>query len=396
MRTIDQAGDLAGKKVLVRNDFNITIDDNRKILDDFRIRASLPTIKNLLEQKAKIILSSHFGRPLENGKFKNQNEKWKFGLRSVAERLAELLGRKIVLASDCIGDGVKNMVGQLNDGEILLLENLRFHPEEEKNDEEFAKKLASLAEVYINDAFGASHRAHASISAITKFLPSFAGLLLEKEVAVLTRAANAPERPLAVVIGGGKISTKMKLIEEYMKKANHIILGGALANTVLHAQGLAVGSSLIEKDVEPEIKKLRLTDSRIHIPVDVIASTDKKGQAEAKIDPVGRTEVGEMILDIGPETEKIFDAVIKVSKMVIWNGPMGLFEVEKFEHGTKAMADSIAAVTGSSFTIVGGGETTCFLEKYGMIDKFSHVSTGGGAMLEFLAGDKLPGITALE
>jgi len=388
MRILSEAGNLSGKKVLVRNDFNITIDKDGKILDDFRIRASLPTIKYLLEQNAKIILSSHFARP--EGKIIELMR-----LQSVQKRLSEYLGLPIKKADDCVGAEVENLVNQLNSGEILLLENLRFHPEEEANDDEFAKKLAALAEIYVNDAFGASHRAHASIVNITKYLPSYAGLLLQKEIEVLSKVLLNPERPLTVVIGGAKISTKMKLIEEYLKRADHIILGGALANTVLHAQGIAVGKSLIEEEVIPELKKLQLTDTKLHIPVDVVTSQDKTGQAEIKINPVGRTGEGELILDIGPETEKIFNSVVKASKMVIWNGPMGLFEVEKFSHGTKAMAESISNCS-SCFSIIGGGETTCFVEKYGLIDKFSHVSTGGGAMLEFLSGKELPGIEALK
>ncbi len=388
MRTLTQAGNLSGKKVLVRNDFNITIDKDGKILDDFRIRASLPTIKYLLEQNAKIILCSHFARP--EGKILESMR-----LEPVQKQLSEYLGLPIKKTDDCIGSEVDAAVSALGNGEILLLENLRFHAEEETNDDEFAKKLAVLAEVYVNDAFGASHRFHASIVSITKYLPSYAGFLLQKEFDVLSKVLENPERPLTVVIGGAKISTKMKLIEEYLKQADHIILGGALANTVLHAQGIAVGKSLIEEEVIPELKKLQLTDTKLHIPVDVVTSQDKTGQAEIKINPVGRTGEGELILDIGPETEKIFDSVVKASKMVIWNGPMGLFEVEKFSHGTYAMAQSISNCT-ACFSIIGGGETTCFVEKYGLIDKFSHVSTGGGAMLEFLAGDKLPGIEVLK
>ncbi|PIS31967.1 MAG: phosphoglycerate kinase, partial [Candidatus Portnoybacteria bacterium CG08_land_8_20_14_0_20_40_83] len=309
MRILSEAGNLSGKKVLVRNDFNITIDKDGKILDDFRIRASLPTIKYLLEQNAKIILSSHFARP--EGKIIELMR-----LQSVQKRLSEYLGLPIKKADDCVGAEVENLVNQLNSGEILLLENLRFHPEEEANDDEFAKKLAALAEIYVNDAFGASHRAHASIVNITKYLPSYAGLLLQKEIEVLSKVLLNPERPLTVVIGGAKISTKMKLIEEYLKRADHIILGGALANTVLHAQGIAVGKSLIEEEVIPELKKLQLTDTKLHIPVDVVTSQDKTGQAEIKINPVGRTGEGELILDIGPETEKIFNSVVKASKMV--------------------------------------------------------------------------------
>lgn len=387
MKIINQAGELAGKKVFVRNDFNITIDQSGKVLDDFRIRASLPTIKYLLQQRAKIILASHFSRP--EGKVVESMR-----LDPVQKILTDYLKIEVKKADDCVGPEVETMVQALENGEILLLENLRFHAEEERNDEEFAKKLASLGQIYVNDAFGASHRSHASIDKITQYLPSYAGFLLQKEVEALSRVLKNPERPLAVIIGGAKISTKMKLIEKYLDIADHVILGGALANTVLHAEGMAVGSSFIEEAAVPEIKKLKLTDIKLHIPVDVVDSRDKTGQSESTIGPVGKTSEGEMILDIGPETEKIFNSVINKSAMVVWNGPMGYFEVEKFAHGTQAIARSVAQ--SSAYSVVGGGETTCFIERLGLIDKFSHVSTGGGAMMEFLAGDKLPGIEALK
>lgn len=388
MRILSEAGNLSGKRVLVRDDFNITIDNNGKILDDFRIRASLPTIKYLLERQAKIILMSHFGRPA--GKVVESMR-----LTPIQKTLADYLKVPIKKANDCIGQEVENLISQMSSGDILLLENLRFHPGEETNEDNFTKKLAELGDIYVNDAFGACHRAHASIFGITRYLPSYAGLLLQKEVEVLSRVLQNPDRPLVVVIGGAKISTKIKLIQEYLDKADHIILGGALANTVLHAQGLAIGKSMIEKEVVPEVKKLKITDTKLHIPIDVIASVDKTGEAACRIAPVGKIGENELILDIGPETENIFNSVVKTSKMVIWNGPMGLFEVEAFAHGTRAMAESIASCS-SCFSIVGGGETTCFLEAFGLIDKFSHISTGGGAMMEFLAGDKLPGIVALE
>lgn len=387
MRTLDQAGNLSGKKVLVRNDFNITIDENGKVLGDFRIRASLPTIQFLLKNKAKIILMAHFGRP--EGQIVES-----MSLAPIAKILSDYLGISIKKAPDCIGYEVEKLVNKMKEGEVLLLENLRFHAGEEANDEEFAKSLAKLGELYIDDAFGASHRAHASIVGITKYLPSYAGLLLQKEVETLSRVLEKPERPLTVVIGGAKISTKIKLIREYLKRAEHIILGGALANTVLHAQGLAIGKSLIETEAVDDVKKLEITDIKLHLPVDVVVSTDKTGKAENRVSAVGKIEPDELILDIGPETEKIFDSVIHASRMVIWNGPMGLFEVDAFSHGTIAMAESVSSCP--CFSIVGGGEITSFLEETGMIDKFSHVSTGGGAMMEFLAGDKLPGIEALE
>ena len=388
MRTINQAGSLSGKRVLVRNDFNITIDENGKILDDFRIRASLPTIKYLLENNAKIILMSHLGRP------KGQVVE-KLRLDPIAKRLTQLLEKPIKKLNNSVGKEVDEEISKIQNGEIILLENIQFNPGENKNDPEFAKILSGYGEIFIMDAFGQSHRDYASIIGITKFIPGFAGLLLQKEVEVLARARENPERPLAVIIGGAKISTKIKLIKEFLAKADNIILGGALANTVLHAQGLAVGKSIIEKDAIPEIKKLQITDTKLHIPLDAILSTEKSGKAPSRTGPIGRTGEDEMILDIGPETEQIFTSVIEKSKMIIWNGPMGLFEVEQFTHGTKAIAESIIACP-DCFSIVGGGETTCFLERIGLIDKFDHVSTGGGAMMEFLAGDKLPGIEALK
>lgn len=388
MRTIDQADDLSGKRVLVRNDFNITIDEKGKILDDFRIMASLSTIKYLLQQKAKIILMSHLGRP--KGKVIEE-----LRLDPVAKRLSELLGFPIKKINESIGEKVEEEIKKIQPGEVLLLENIQFNPGEIENDAGFAKILSSYADIFVMDAFGQCHRNYASITGITNFLPSYAGSLMQKEVEVLTRVLENPDRPLTVVIGGAKISTKMKLIEEYMKKAENVILGGALANTVLHAKGLAVGSSLVEEEALGRLQELQITNAKLHLPVDVIASVDKDGQGENRIDPVGRTKEGEMILDIGPETEELFDRIIKKSKMVIWNGPMGMFETEKFSHGTLAMAESIVSCQ-NCFSIAGGGETTCFIEKVGLADKFSHVSTGGGAMLEFLAGDKLPGIVALE
>lgn len=388
MRTITDAGNLSGKKVLVREDFNITIGENGKILDDFKIRASLPTIKYLLEQKAKIILMSHLGRP--KGSVVEE-----LRLDPIAKRLSELLGCSIKRLNNSVGEEVESEIGRIQLGEIILLENIQFNPGETENDSGFAKILSSYADIFVMDAFGQSHRDYASITGVVNFLPSYAGFLLQKEFEVLSRARDNPDRPLTVVIGGAKMSTKIKLIQQYLEKADNLILGGALANTVLHAQGLAVGKSMIEEEVVPEIKKLKITDTKLHIPVDVVVSTDKTGQAETKINPVGKSGPDEIILDIGPETEAIFDSVVKTSRMIIWNGPMGLFEVEAFTHGTKAMAESIISCP-DCFSIAGGGETTCFLEQFVMIDKFSHVSTGGGAMLEFLVGEKLAGIEVLR
>lgn len=378
--------EISGKRVLVRADFNVSLDKEGHILDDFRIRATLPTIKYLLENNAKVILMSHLGRP--EGKISPQ-----YSLKPVAEKLKEFLGKEILFAPDCIGQEAKSMALGLGSDQILLLENLRFHKEEEENNSDFAKKLAELGEIYINDAFGVSHRAHASVEAITKILPSAAGLLLEKEIENLARARNNPEHPFLVIIGGAKISTKIKLIRSFLNKAEDIILGGALANTVLWAKGIAIGSSFIEEKMKPEVENLEITNTKIHLPVDALVSENKEG-SQSHLGPIGKTGEKELILDIGPDSEKLFSGVISNAKTIIWNGAMGYFENEAFAHGTIAIAKAIAG--SSAYSIVGGGETIELLEKEGIIDSFSFASTGGGAMMEFLAGDELPGIAALK
>lgn len=377
---------VAKKRVLVRVDFNVSLDSSGRVLDDFRLRAALPTIQYLKQQGSKIILMAHLGRPMEiDGKF---------SLKPVAERLSELLGQEVKLAPDCVGEKTKTMAQALKEGEILLLENLRFRAEEEKNDSEFAKQLAGLGEVYVNDAFGVSHRAHASVAAITGFLPSCAGFLLAKEVENLTRARDKAEHPLCVIIGGAKISTKLKLIRSFLGKAEDVILGGALANTMLLAKGLSLGKSKVEKIEAGELEKLEITSSKIHLPPDAMLCLGKEDGDLCRVGPVGNVEPNEMILDIGPDTEELFSKIISQAKMVIWNGPMGLFEKEAFAGGTLVVA--LAVANSGAFSVVGGGETVAFLEEKKLVDKFSFVSTGGGAMMEFLCGDKLPGIEALE
>lgn len=380
--------DVKNKKVLMRADFNIFMDNEGVIKDDFRIRVTLPTIKYLLEQKTKIILMTHLGKP--NGQVVESLK-----LDCVKKKLEEHLKMPVKKASDCIGEEVEKMADDLKIGEILLLENLRFHKEEEKNDGKFAEKLARLGDVYVNDAFGVCHRAHASVSAITKYLQSAAGFLLEKEIKNLTKILETPDRPFAVIIGGVKISTKIILIKKFLPRADHVMLGGALANTVLHAKGIAIGKSVFEEEMVEEVKKLELTDTRLHIPVDAIASVDKTGHSLITSAAVGKTGPDELILDIGPETESLFNDIIKNAKTVIWNGPMGFFETDAFSHGTKAIAQIIAEQD-DLFSVVGGGETIALIDKMGLFDKFSHVSSGGGAMLAFLAGDVLPGIEALR
>ncbi len=379
--------EVSEKRVLVRADFNVDMDEQGKIVDDFRIRAVLPTIEYLIKNNAKVILMSHLGEP-GGGPDK------KLSLGSVGEKLAEYLHCPVAKADDCIGEEIEKQTHEMKAGEILLLENLRFHQEEKENDENFAKELAKLGDVYVNDAFSVCHRPHASLVAITKYLPLYAGLLLEKEVAVLKKSLENPVHPLTVVIGGAKISTKIKVITNFLNIADSILLGGALANTALHAQGLAIGKSLIEEEMVAEVKGLEITNTKIHIPVDTIVSNDITGEGEVRIAPVGKTKEDELILDIGPETEELFIRIIKNAKTIVWNGPMGLFEKEQFAHGSKVIAKAIAE--SSAYSIIGGGETICLVNELGLIDKFSHVSTGGGAMLKFLAGEKLPGLEALK
>jgi len=347
----------------------------------------LPTIKYLLENNAKIILMSHLGSP--GGKTDE-----KLRLSPIQDKLTELLDLSVVKANDCIGEEIEEWTKEMQIGEILLLENLRFHAGEEENDEKFAAQLAKLGDIYVNDAFGVCHRAHASVSVITKFIPPYAGLLLEKEIEILAKAIESPEKPLAVIIGGAKVLTKIKVIKKFLDIADNILLGGALANTVLHAKGLAIGSSFIDKKAIEKIKEFEITSAKLHLPVDAVVSTDKSGRAEARIEPIGKIGEKELILDIGPETEALFGEIVKAAKTVVWNGPMGLFETEKFSHGTKAITLSI--ISCGCYSIIGGGETVAFINKNSWTDKFSHVSTGGGAMLKFLAGERLPGLETLE
>ena len=391
--------DVANKRVLVRADFNVALDAAGRALDDFRLRATLPTIQYLKEQGAKIILMAHLGRPQSSDKrsvISDQKEviSSKFSLKPIAKKISELLERKIRLAPDCIGKETAAMVDQIKPGEILLLENLRWHKEEETNDAEFAKQLALFGELYVNDAFGVCHRAHASVDAITGFLPSCAGFLLAKEIINLTRVRDNPDHPLTAIIGGAKISTKIKLIRSFLNKAEDIILGGALANTMLHAKGVAIGRSFMETVNLPDLKDLEITSSKIHLPVDAVLCENQEGTGAFRIGAVGSTGEQERILDIGPDSQKLFASVITQAKMVVWNGPMGLFEAKSFDGGTIAVAQAI--VDSGAYSIVGGGETVAFLAKLGFIDKFSFVSTGGGAMMEFLSGESLPGIAALD
>lgn len=375
--------DVKNKKVFVRVDFNIDLDKDGRILSDFRIRATIPTIQFLLKAGAnKIILASHLGKP--NGKEE------KLSLKPIAEYLGILLGRKIIFLSDCVGDEIKKEIDEAVVGEIFLLENLRFHEEEEKNDGQFAKQLADLADVYINDAFGVCHRANASVVAITKFLPSYAGLLLEKEVENLDKVKNNFTQSLILILGGVKISTKLPLIKKFYKRSYKILLGGGLANTILKARGLNIGKSVFESELLSEAKKL---DENIILPIDCLVG-DSVDDKRARVVGIEGVSESDMILDIGPSSLDSFIDIIRGATTIIWNGPLGYFENAVFAKSTE---DVIKAISESrAFSVVGGGETLLALEKAKAFDKMGFVSTGGGAMLSYLSGEDMPGLKVLN
>lgn len=387
------ASDLSGKRVLVRADFNVPLDGGN-ITDDTRIRAALPTIQDLTSKGAKVILCSHFGRP------KGVTEKLR--LTPVAARLSELLGKEVKKTDDCIGDEVAATVGAMQDGDVILLENVRFYPEEEANDPEFAKKLASVADLYVNDAFGTAHRAHASTEGVTKYLsPSVAGFLIEKELQYLGSAIDNPQRPLAAIIGGSKVSSKIGVIEKLLEKCDKLLLGGGMVFTFYKARGLSVGKSLVEDDklelaksLEAKAKERGVT---FLLPTDVVVADKFDAAANTQTVSVESIPEGWMGLDIGPDSVKTFQEALADCKTVIWNGPMGVFEMEKFAAGTEGIARSLAELTktGTS-TIIGGGDSVAAVEQLNLGEQMSHISTGGGASLELLEGKELPGIAALD
>jgi phosphoglycerate kinase len=387
--------DVKGKRVLVRVDFNVPQDETGKITDDRRIRAALPTIQYLINQGAKVILASHLGRP--KGK---PEDREKFTLKPVAERLSELLGKPVTLAPDCVGPEVEKMVHAMKDGDVLLLENVRFHPEEEKNDPEFAKQLASLAEVYVNDAFGTAHRAHASTEGVTQYLPGVAGYLMQKEIEYLGGALANPKRPFIAVLGGAKVKDKIPVIENLVGKVDKLIIGGGMAYTFLKAQGREIGQSLLDADSLDFCREmLAKAGDKILLPVDVVVADGnpfEKGPdaVQTKVVPVDAIPADWQGVDIGPETQKRFAEAVKGAGTVVWNGPMGIFEFEKFAVGTRAMAQALA--DSAAVTIVGGGDSAAAVEQLGFADKMTHISTGGGASLEFLEGRVLPGVAALQ
>ncbi len=389
------AADITGKRVLVRADFNVPLDDTGNITDDTRIRAAMPTIKDLINKGAKVILCSHMGRP--KGQVKDN-----LRLTTVAARLGGLLGQDVTMCDDCVGESVAPVISKMENGQVALLENLRFHWEEEKNDPEFAKQLAANADLYVNDAFGTAHRAHASTEGVTHYLsPSVAGYLIEKELNYLQSCIENPQRPLAAIIGGSKVSSKIGVIETLLSKCDKLLIGGGMIFTFYKARGLSVGNSLVEDDKLELAKSLEAKAKEkgvdFLLPTDVVVADKFASDANSKTTSIESIPDGWMGLDIGPESIKAFQLALADCKTVIWNGPMGVFEFDKFAVGTEAIARSLADLTGTgATTIIGGGDSVAAVEKVGVASLMSHISTGGGASLELLEGKELPGIVALD
>ncbi|MED3690207.1 phosphoglycerate kinase [Peribacillus butanolivorans] len=383
--------ELKGKRVFCRVDFNVPMQDG-KISDDTRIKAALPTISYLTEQGAKVILASHLGRP--KGQVVEE-----LRLAPVAERLSELSGKDVQKAEEAYGESVQSIIDNMGNGEILLLENVRFYPGEEKNDPELAKSFAALADVYVNDAFGAAHRAHASTEGIAHHLPAVAGLLMERELAVLGKALSNPERPFTAIIGGAKVKDKIGVIENLLENVDHLIIGGGLGYTFIKAQGHEIGNSLLEEDkielAKSFIESAKEKGVQLHLPIDAVVAAEFSPDAEAQNVDIDAIPNDKMALDIGPKTSELFADVIKGSKLVIWNGPMGVFEFDKFANGTRTVAEALAEAK-DTYSIVGGGDSAAAAEKFGLAEKMSHISTGGGASLEFMEGKELPGVVALN
>ncbi len=381
--------DFQGKRVLVRVDFNVPLKDG-VITDDTRIKAALPTINYLIEQGGKVILVSHLGRP--KGQVKEE-----FRLNPVADRLSELLGKEVIKVNDCIGEEPQKAIAKMQPGDVLLLENVRFYAEETKNDPQFAKQLAELADVYVNDAFGTAHRAHASTAGVAQYLPAVAGFLMEKELEMLGKALENPQRPFVAVIGGAKVSDKIGVIDNLLDKVNTLIIGGGMANTFLKAQGYNVGKSLLEEDkvdlAKELLEKAKNAGIDLLLPVDAVVASSPES-TESQTVSVEQVPADQMILDIGPQTAEKFAAVLKHAATVVWNGPMGVFEIDAFAKGTEFVARALAE--SNAISIVGGGDSAAAVKKTGVADKISHISTGGGASLEFLEGKELPGVKVLQ
>jgi phosphoglycerate kinase len=383
--------EVKGKRVFCRVDFNVPMK-NGSITDETRIRAAIPTIQYLIEKGAKVILASHLGRP------KGQvNEDMR--LTAVATRLGELLGKDVKKAEEAYGEAVKSEVAKMNEGDVLVLENVRFYPGEEKNDPELAKEFADLADVFVNDAFGAAHRAHASTAGIAKYIPAVSGLLMEKELDVLGKALSNPERPFTAIIGGAKVKDKIGVIENLLEKVDNLIIGGGLAYTFVKALGHEVGKSLLEEDkidlAKSFMDKAKEKGVKFYMPVDAVVADDFGENANTKVVDIDAIPSDWEALDIGPKTAELYADVIKNSKLVIWNGPMGVFEIDKFANGTKAVAQALAD-SKDTYSIIGGGDSAAAAEKFGLADQMSHISTGGGASLEFMEGKVLPGVDVLN
>jgi len=389
-RTVEDL-EVKGRKVLVRVDFNVPMDKDGNITDDRRIREALPTINYLKDKGAKVILMSHLGRP--KGKVNPE-----FSLKPVGKRLSELLGQQVVMSEDVIGEDALEKSKALNDGEVMLLENVRFHAEEEKNDAEFAKKLASLGELYVNDAFGTAHRAHASTAGVADYLPSAVGFLIKKELDVMGGALSNPERPFVAILGGAKVSDKIGVIENLIDKVDTLLIGGGMAFTFFKALGREIGTSILEEDkVELAGELLKKADAKgvkLLLPVDIVAAKEFKADAEHMTVDASEIPEGYMGLDIGDKTQKIYGEIVENAKTVVWNGPMGVFEMPAFSKGTYAIAEAMSKVKGT--TIIGGGDSAAAVEQLGFGDKMTHISTGGGASLEFLEGKTLPGIAVIN
>jgi len=383
--------DVKGKRVLVRVDFNVPITENSGVIsDDSRIRASLPTIKYLVDHKAKVIICSHAGRPA--GKVVEN-----LRMAPTARRLSELIGLPVSMASDCIGQEVESKIGALKEGDVLILENLRFHPEEEANDADFARKLARLADIYVDDAFSTAHRNHASIVGVAKYLPAVAGLLMEKELKVMGNLLHNPERPWACLIGGAKVSDKIELLQNMLKKVDMLLVGGGMAATFLKTQGYEVGRSLVEDDKLSLARKLlgEAKDWRVPflLPVDAVVAGETKAGAPTKVVPITNIPAGSHIVDIGSESIELFCSELRKCHTILWNGPMGIYEIPQFAHGTRSIASFLSTLDAT--TIIGGGSSAEVVEEMGLTDKMTHVSTGGGASLKFLEGVTLPGVEVL-
>jgi 3-phosphoglycerate kinase len=382
--------DVKGKKVIVRVDFNVPLDENGNITDDKRIVGALPTIKYLVDHGAKTILVSHLGRPKDG--FED-----KYSMKPTAVRLGQLLGKEVIMAKDVIGPDAKEKAAALKDGEVLMLENVRFHKEETKNDPAFAKALSELAEIYVNDAFGTAHRAHASTAGLADYLPAVCGYLIQKEIDIMGKALSNPERPFVAILGGAKVSDKIGVIENLIGKVDYLIVGGGMAYTFFKAKGYGIGTSICEDDkvelAKSLLEKAESQGVKLILPVDNLVGKEFKNDTESQVVPSNAIPDGWMGMDIGPETVKQYSEVIKKAKTVVWNGPMGVFEFANFANGTKEVARAVAE--SGAISIIGGGDSAAAVEQLGFADKITHISTGGGASLEFLEGKVLPGIDVL-